>query len=246
MAQVVTKALVIREQPYQERDKLLTLFTEKEGKQKAIARGVRHSKSKMVAATQLFAYSEFVYYPGKNFASINGASLIEPFYALRGDMVKMALASYVVEVLDVLFDFYQGDARLLRLANYVLYYLANNMCVDDRVPVAAFALKAAASQGICPVLDHCTYCRGKEELIYFNVESGGTVCRECSHEHGMTFRLLPDQLTEMQRILTAKVKDLRNIPLSDDLAQRILEILDRYLSYATNRKLKAFQFYKSL
>ncbi len=61
MALVKTKALVIREQPFSEQDKIITLFTQAEGKQKAIAKGVRRSKSTLVAATQLFAFSEFVY-----------------------------------------------------------------------------------------------------------------------------------------------------------------------------------------
>ena len=74
MALVKTKGIVIREQPFQEKDKILTLFTEEEGKVKAIAKGVRRNRSPLVAATQLFAYSEFVYYPGKNFANINQAS----------------------------------------------------------------------------------------------------------------------------------------------------------------------------
>ena len=51
MALVKTKGIVIREQPFQEQDKIITLFTEEEGKIKAIAKGVRRNRSPLVAAS---------------------------------------------------------------------------------------------------------------------------------------------------------------------------------------------------
>lgn len=126
MALVKTKGIVIREQPFQEQDKILTLFTEEEGKVKAIAKGVRRNRSPLVAATQLFAYSEFVYYPGKNFANINQASLIQSFYPLRNDLIKMSLASYVLELLDAFYDYYQGNKAVLRLVNFILFYISED------------------------------------------------------------------------------------------------------------------------
>ena len=41
MALIKTKGLVIKEQPYKEQDKILTIFTEDEGKIQCMARGVR-------------------------------------------------------------------------------------------------------------------------------------------------------------------------------------------------------------
>lgn len=114
MALVKTKGLIIREQPFQDQDKLLTIFTEKEGKQRAIAKGVRRRKSALVAATQLFAFSEFVYYPGKNFASINEANLIESFYPLRQDVGKMTLSSYLLELLDAFLTCIKGIRLFLK------------------------------------------------------------------------------------------------------------------------------------
>lgn len=246
MAQVVTKGLVIREQPYQESDKIITIFTEQEGKQKAIARGARRSKNSLAAATQLFAYSEFVYYPGKNFASISSASLIESFYPLRQDMKKMALGSYVLELLNSLFDFYQGNPSLMKVANHLLYYLSEGMALDDRTLIAGFQLKAARIQGIKPLLNQCAYCRGEEDLQYFNIECGGAVCRNCSNEKGYTYKLLPDQLETMLFLMRTPLKQLRCKTYDELLITRILDIMDHYIGFNLDKKLSAYLFYKSI
>lgn len=246
MAQVVTKGLVIREQPYQESDKILTVFTEKEGKQKAIAKGARRSKNTLGAATQLFAYSEFVYYPGKNFASVSSASLIESFYPLRQDMKKMALGSYVLELLNVFFDYYQGNADLLKVAVHLLYYLSESLAEDERVLIAGFQMKASAIQGIKPLLEQCAYCRQNKELLYFNIECGGAVCRNCSSEKGYTYRLLPGQLKWMDLLIKTPMRDLRFKTIPSDIMNRIMDIMDHYIAYNYNQKLSAYQFYKGL
>lgn len=93
MGLIETNGIIIKEMPYRDQDKILTVFTEKEGKVQCIARGVRRPKSPLLASTQVFAYSELVYYPGKTFGNIQQAHLIESFYALRNDLNKMALGS---------------------------------------------------------------------------------------------------------------------------------------------------------
>lgn len=246
MALVKTKGLVIRESPFQEQDKMLTLFTLEGGKVKAIAKGVRRSKSGMVAATQLFAYSEFVYYPGKNFAMINSAELIEAFYPLRQDLVLMALASCVLELLDVFYDFYQGRPDILRLANHILYYLSTGKAATPSALVAAFQLKLSEAQGIRPILGKCARCGADSELVYFGVEEGGAVCRSCSSALGYTYRLLPEQLAAMQTLMVKPVTQLRDMTFSDEMIRRIMDVMDHYIAFNLDKRMKAYSFYKEL
>ena len=52
------KALVLREVRYKEADRILTLFTDTDGKISAKARGALRKGSKTAAATQQLTYSE--------------------------------------------------------------------------------------------------------------------------------------------------------------------------------------------
>ena len=56
------RGLVLREVAYREADMMLTVLTESGGKVSAAARGVRRKNSKLSAAVQSLAFSEFSFY----------------------------------------------------------------------------------------------------------------------------------------------------------------------------------------
>ena len=64
------------------------------------ARGARRVKSKLLAATQLFCYADFVVYEGKGFYSVTQAELQNSFYGLRLDMDKFSEAMYLAELTE--------------------------------------------------------------------------------------------------------------------------------------------------
>ena len=62
----VEKGLVLRAGPYRDADAMLTILTECQGKITAAARGVRRKSSRISAAVQSLAYSEFTLYEASN------------------------------------------------------------------------------------------------------------------------------------------------------------------------------------
>ena len=69
------RGIVIREQVKGERNKQIVLLAKGVGRVVLSARGARNVKSKLLAATQLFCYADFVVYEGNGFYSINQAEL---------------------------------------------------------------------------------------------------------------------------------------------------------------------------
>ncbi|MEF9919347.1 MAG: DNA repair protein RecO [Eubacterium sp.] len=246
MALVKTKGLVIRERPFQEQDKIITLFTENEGKIKAIAKGVRRNRSPLVAATQHFAYSEFVYYPGKNFANINQADLIESFYPLRNNLVKLSLASYVLELIDAFYDDYQGNKAVLKLIIHILYYISEGKSKSNDALVVALQLKLSEVYGICPILTRCVICGKTEELTHFSIENNGALCKHCSQVEGYTYRVNNELIKQMIYLLVTPVKNIKDQPFDEVIITRIMDIMDHYITYHLERNLKTYDFYKEI
>ena len=244
MALVKTKALVIREQPYQDHDKLLTLFTEKEGKQRAIAKGARRRKSGMASAVQLFAFSEMVYYPGKNFASINEARLIESFYPLRDDINLMTLASYITELLDVFYEFYQGSDVILKGVTHILYYLATGKAQNNESLALALQLKLCKLNGIGPVLDRCVHCGETIELTGFSESAGGTVCLRCLNPGGE--KLAAKELDILRFCMRSPFKVVCETAFDERSVRGLFKMMNFYISKHLDRKLKSFEFYNSV
>lgn len=245
MPPIKTRALVLREQPFQDADKIITLFTENEGKIKAIAKGVRRSRSTLTAATQLFAYSEIVYYPGKNFANLTQTDLIESYYDLRQDLVRMTLASYLMELLDVLFEFYQGSKAVLKMTVHLLYYMSEGLARNNEALAAAFQLKLAAVHGIMPNLNSCNRC-GKGEGQYFSIEDGGLVCADCGKQTGYTYRLDAETLALMQVLYQKPIKELKNLDADQERVRRIMDMMDHYLGYNVGKPMRTYKMYKEL
>lgn len=247
MALIKTKGLVIKEQPYKEQDKILTIFTEDEGKIQCIARGVRRQKSGLLASTQIFAYSEFVYYPGKNFGIINQAHLIEAFYPLRNDLTKMALASYLLDLMNNAYEFYQTSPEILKLLLHVLFYLAGGKAQNDHVLVGAFQMKLISYLGYCPGLIHCMACEAQEDLLVFSIENNGVLCGVCKPQaSGYTYKITPGMLALLRDFLGQSIKALKDRDVPDSEAIKLNDLLDHYIGYCIGKSSKAYGFYKSM
>lgn len=65
MNQIITKGIVLSRTNFQEADRILTLLTPDHGKVSVVAKGVRKSRSKMAAGTELLSISEIGFIRGK-------------------------------------------------------------------------------------------------------------------------------------------------------------------------------------
>jgi len=247
MALIKTKGLVIREQPYKEQDKILTIFTEEEGKIQCIARGVRRQKSGLLASTQIFAYSEFVYYPGKNFGIINQSNLIEAFYPLRNDLTKMALASYLLDLMYNAYEFYQKSPEILKLLLHVLFYISGGTAKNDLVLVGAFQMKLVSYLGYHPILETCTACQSEQDLSLFSIENNGVICNGCREPTaGYLYKLSPAMLELLRDFLRQPIKQLKDREINTAEAIKINDLLDHYIGYCIGKSSKAYAFYKTM
>ncbi|MGL4606961.1 MAG: DNA repair protein RecO [Eubacteriaceae bacterium] len=246
MALIKTKGIVIKEQPYKEQDKILTLFTEEEGKIQCIARSVRRQKSTLLASTQIFSYGEYVYYPGKNFGSINQGSLIESFYALRNNMDKMLLGSYLLDLVNNAFDFYQKNPIILKLLLHVLFYISEGKALSDNIIVGGFQMKLVSVLGYRPILNGCSKCERKENLNYFSIENHGVVCKNCYSKEGYYYKIDDEMVEIMLAFLGSSMKELKDKEFSKDAVLKVNDILDHYIGICIGKKSKAYEFYKNL
>src|SRR5919112_1559720 len=89
-----TEAVVLRRTDYSEADRILTLYTPRFGKRRAIAKGVRKTTSRLAGHVELFTRVELLLAEGRNLDIVTQAEIVAPYRALREDLGRISYAYY--------------------------------------------------------------------------------------------------------------------------------------------------------
>ena len=181
---VEVTGLILRCVDIGESDRLITVYTKEQGIISAMAKGGRSFKNKNMAAVQQFSYSSLMLYKKGDKLWVKEASLIESFYGIRGDLVALALAGYIVEVLSEV-STSEADPELMRLALNSLYAISENK-YDHRKIKAAFEIRALSIIGFMPEVLACRTCGKRGGDFYFDIMGGAVQCAECHKEAELT------------------------------------------------------------
>ncbi len=216
------RGLVIRTVDIKETDRLITIFTEERGAITALARGARSLKSRKMAATMQFCYSNFVLYEQADKLWVKEAELIENFFDIRKTIEGLALANYIAEVLsDVTVE--EAEEDLLRLSLNSLFAVAKGK-YDVRKIKAVFEMRTAAIIGFMPDVLSCLSCGGNEGDFFFDIMGGVIECRKC-HERATEEHRTPIDPHE-SRVITILSEGARAA-----LAYSIFSPLERVFSF---------------
>ena len=95
---IVTQGIVLREVPYKETDKILTVLAQGQGRATVKARGCRQKNSPLAAGSQLLVYSEMTWFEYQGRWTLQEAATLQEFRGVRQDLTRLALGSYCAEV----------------------------------------------------------------------------------------------------------------------------------------------------
>jgi DNA repair protein RecO (recombination protein O) len=173
-------AVVLRTHKLGEADRIVVLMTTGRGKVRAVAKGVRKTKSRFGGRLEPPGHVSLLLYQGRNLDVINQAESIDLYRALREDLDRMTDAMALVEAVDQVAQEGEANPALFRILTGALRALAD---APARPPllVGAFYWKLLALEGVAPVLDGCVQC-GAPEVVSFDPVEGGVLCRD--HRQG--------------------------------------------------------------
>ena len=177
---IKTQGLVLREAPYKESSRILTVLTSTEGKITVNARGAKRRGSKIAGAAQLLSFSELTLFHDRGRYTLTESHPIELFEALREDVALLSLGVYFAELLEAVSDEDIPNPELLSLGLNALYALCRRKN-DPELIKAAFELRTACLAGFEPMLDACCVCgREDPETPAFDLTGGVIRCLGCA------------------------------------------------------------------
>lgn len=172
--------MVLRTHKLGEADRIVVLMTAGRGKVRAVAKGVRKTKSRFGGRLEPPGHVSLQLYQGRNLDVVNQVESLDHYRSIREDLERMTDALALVEAVDQVAQEGESNLALFRMLAGALRTLAGS---EQRPPllVGAFYWKLLALEGVAPVLDECVRC-GAPDRVSFDPLEGGTLCRE--HRRG--------------------------------------------------------------
>ncbi|MEA4882089.1 MAG: DNA repair protein RecO [Clostridia bacterium] len=179
MALVRCEGVILRVRDYGEADRIITVLSGPEGKFDAVARGARRPRSRMVGVTQQFSQAALLLFRGKNLDTLSTAELVSAHLNLSSDVLRMAYASYVAELIDKMTGERERNDHLYHLVVATFDALDSLSCDPAHVALA-FEVKFMSLIGFRPELWKCVGCGASAEASgWFGPEAGGLLCDRC-------------------------------------------------------------------
>lgn len=256
MAQMKTRGLIIKTVNLNDNDRIFTILTSEGGKITVMAKGIRSQKHKCFAAMQLFCLSDFVlerktglYYPVS-------AQLCENFFLLRNSVEKVALATYIADIVNAIPDEFPVEDEYFRFILNTLYMVSKtDMSGGDFTArlyrlKAIFELKTACEFGYMPESAKCGVCSGNKDIAFFDITSGFVLCRDCNEKEVTGSDVLVpinrDVHAAIYRISNADYRAVFSVKMPLGICENLSHITAEYLAAQTDICPASAQYFENI
>jgi len=171
---------VLRTQKLGEADRIITLLTRRNGRIRAVARGVRKTSSRIGARLEPFNHVDVQFYEGRSLDNVTQVETIDPIGGrLADDYSKWTSGTAMLETAERL----TPEEREPSVQQYALLVSGlRSMAADEHEPTLildSYLLRSLAVAGWSPSFDECARCAEPGPHRAFNVQAGGMVCGKC-------------------------------------------------------------------
>jgi DNA repair protein RecO (recombination protein O) len=189
--------VVLRTYKLGEADRIIVLMTADHGKIRAVAKGVRKTKSRFGGRLEPLCHLSVLMHEGRNLDVVSQVDTIDSPAPLLSDLDLLTQGLAIVEAVDLIAMDREPAPALYRMLVGALRTLETR---PSPIVVPAFYWKVLAAEGLQPQLDACASCGAGEpdtQLVSFDMSEGGVLCRSCRRGRPVS----PDALRITRMIL---------------------------------------------
>jgi DNA repair protein RecO (recombination protein O) len=173
------EAIVLRTHKLGEADRIITLLTRERGKIRAVAKGVRRTKSKFGARLEPFSRVDLLVFEGKSLDIITQAESLNAYgQDLALDYSLWTAGQTMLETADRL----TSEESISAESQYLLLVGALRTLVSGEhassLVLDAYLLRSLSMAGYSPTLIACVICGVAGTQPFFHVSTGGALCVE--------------------------------------------------------------------
>ena len=235
----------MRIREFGESDLLVTFFTFDRGLLKGVAKGARKSRKRFPNCLDLFCLVKMEHELKRkgDLHFLHSCRLMDGFPGLRSDFTSLSLASYMVELTEVLFPVGVADRRMFELLKNS--FLALNEAGNPDILRLLFEAKAMSFGGYEINFNSCCNCGRPyvgEGRAVFKKSKGGIACLSCERECTLTPGLGPDAVQALRLLQAAPWEKVEAISLAGEIIQELRPVLKLHMEYRIGRRLKSAEY----
>ena len=241
-----TEAIVLRSINFSESSKIITFYSSQFGKITGIAKGARSAKNKFGSSLEIFSLVTLVFYQKKtDIQLISQCDLKNPFLNIRNDIVKIAYASYFIELINKTTE---GDQDSEQIFNLILNSLITLEAANVEAEVLAhfFEIKLLKILGCIPVFDRCVNCGAKITNGKFSCRLGGIINNECWGADESAPRVSLGTILTIQHLQTSDFSNLSRLKLNKLSSKELKLVLESYIKYTLVKSLNSLKFLEKI
>ena len=224
-------AIVLGSHKFGEADRVVVLLSQSHGKIRAVAKGVRKTKSSIGARLEPMSHVDVSLRKGRELDTIDQVKLVQPHQNLRDDFDRLRQGLAMVEAMNKVTPDRDPVPHLFELLSRALHALNER---NSPLMLAAYFWRLISVEGQTPQLDVCVGCGEEGELTTFDVVEGGAHCASC----GSGLPVSGAALAIMRDILGGRMNDalaLEESPAVIEVNNLAMEAMEAHLE----RRLKS-------
>ena len=232
--------VVLRTYKLGESDKIIVIHTLENGKVRAVAKGVRKTRSKFGARLEPMSHVKLLLYRGRELDIVSQAESMEPLSPMLSSLDRASQGLAALEAVDQLSLEREPNAQLYKSAVGVLRTIAAK---PSPLNVPAFYWKLLAREGFRPELNSCVRCEGVEpavQLVAFDLSEGGVLCRSCRSGQSIS----SPALSLLRDILGGRLQHALDQEESA-VTHEVSSLATKALEFQIERRLKAVAMFEA-
>ncbi len=237
---IKTQAIVIHSIRWHETSKIVTLYTQKAGLLKAIARGVFRKNSPLAGRLETLNLIQVVIAQkeSRELQIITSADVLELFTSLKTDLHRLPYALAILEIIQKLLQLGQKDEIFFDFLVQMIQALSFSK--QPLIVFWYFLLKFSSYLGFKPDFSHCQVCQQKDlqKGAYFILQKGGLVCTDCAHQAFQNLKLNFKEIQFLRQLQTYPYKKIHQLTSDFGFSIDFTALLMQYLTVHTGHPLR--------
>lgn len=239
---VCDNIVVLQVRNWEEKDKLITAFSQHQGKIDILAYGVKQAKSSIAGLLRPMNNLQVELSPGKKYEMLRQCELIGNRLPMSTDVNQLAYISIIAEMTIELTAYKEDLAEVYDLLLATLDLLQAR---NKRLVTVFFGFKMLELTGFAPCYQNCVVCNKEmEEDAFFSALQGGAVCKNCSVSTELPFSLTTNAL--LGEIMLMDFKNPPDLKIKGKDLKELETILYKFLTMQIEKPLRSLKFLQQL